>query len=225
MGYYTYEDRRQVIRYLFYAVFLLILWGLLVADVMYMFGMWDGSPTVYAIMVYYMAVVTFCLGPVFMYETRLWHQTQRRRAELAERWKGYRRIRLTCYGCGWQRTIGYTGEHGNGRALIHIKPAKSACNVLSAVVLKAPADEPIEKQLAKYPYFRDISYDVHTAGSRHALRPYRDMLRHRPCPRCKKTGKIDIDLWHIYRKESLTELVRHRSWRVINRISTEKNPD
>ncbi len=219
MGYYTYEDRRQVIRYLFYAVFLLILWGLLVADVMYLLGMWDGSPLMYAITMYYLAVVTFCLGPVFIYEVRLWRNAQRKRAELLKRQDGYRRVAIVCYGCGWRRIIGYSGQLGNSRALIHLKPAKSACNVLSAVVLKVPADQPIEKQLSEHPYFRDIGRDAHEIGLIRVLRSYRHMLRHKPCPRCKREGEMQLEAWSVYPDDDMKDLVRHRSWPVINLIS------
>lgn len=221
------KDRRDAFRFLFYAAVFLLLWAVLTADIMFLYGFWEGSPSLYAFTLYYLVIVGYSIGPVIAFEAKRWRIARRKaireelRAQVRRRklWEyKYRQVLLTCCNCGWQRTIGYTGRYKKNRALIHIKPAKDPCNVLSAVILKTPSHIPVEQLTNLYPCFRDISHDVHCGNYTKALRPYRDMLRHKPCPRCKHPGDITIELRLQFSDESIKDLARYRSWRIINHL-------
>ena len=198
-----------------------LLWGFLLVDVLYLYGLLGNRPAVIAVISTFIISVGVAVGPIYALRlNRLWHAIGARKESSSDDpihpYHGFRHINLICFACGWQRTIGYSGCHDKTRAMIYIKPAKSPCNVLSAVILEAPSDISIHDLMVKYPFFRDIAYDIHKTTWKMAFRPYHDILKTKPCPRCQRTGRIRVNNCCYVLETSTNRLAKHRSWQVIH---------
>jgi hypothetical protein len=126
------------------------------------------------------------------------------------RFPGFATVRAVCYACGWYRIIGYSGANGVDRAIIRVERDRSPCNVLWAKVVIVPAELDPAELAARYPKYRDLEYEwdyrrPHPV-SIEAKRPYRDLVKDQPCPRCKRTRGVYLE---VYR-----EVSEGRSWHV-----------
>lgn len=120
------------------------------------------------------------------------------------RFPGFATVRAVCYGCGWYRILGYTGTNGDVRALIRVEPSRSSCNVLWSKVITVPADQEIADLAREYPQYHDLlwEWDWRRGKSEplEARRPYRDMVKDRACPRCKRVGGVYLEVYAEYPK-------------------------
>lgn len=223
MAFTVYFSRRRAILYI---TTLLLLWSFLLADVYYIFFAEGAAPSIVQFASLLILVLGLALGPVIAFKVnRIWRNfllPNEEDEDQERQWLYY--IVLTCHKCYWRRIIGYSGNRDGTRTLVHIKPAKSPCNVLKAVILQAPSDTPVKDLLAAQPHFRDILYDCFTLSSKEAMRPYNDMLRHKPCPKCKQSGKVRASTRSIYQSMTAEHINRYKSWRVIDK-RTPTPPD
>jgi hypothetical protein len=123
---------------------------------------------------------------------------------------GFAAVRAVCYGCGWYRILGPTGTDGVTRALIRVERARSSCNVLWARVITVPAEQPVSDLASRFPNYRDLEHewDYHRPNREliEAHRPYWELVKDQPCPRCKRVGAVYLE---VYRETSSGV-----SWRV-----------
>ncbi len=123
---------------------------------------------------------------------------------------GFATVRAVCYGCGWYRILGPTGTDGVTRALIRVERARNPCNVLWTRVMTVPAKQPPSDLASRFPNYRDLEHEWHyrrPARERiEAHRPYWELVKDQPCPRCKRPAPSTLD---VYRETSSGV-----SWRV-----------
>jgi len=121
---------------------------------------------------------------------------------MRSRFPGFATVRAVCYHCGWYRILGPTGTNGVTRALIRVERARDACNVLWAKIVTVPADQDSSDLEARYSNYRDLEHewDFRRPGRAfiEAKRPYWELVKDQPCPRCKGRGAVYLE---IYREQ------------------------
>lgn len=125
-------------------------------------------------------------------------------------------VRLVCYGCGWQRIIGYSGWNYHSktwtRALIRIAPTDSRCNLVSTAIreIQHPTRDPnLEIQLDNY---RDMQQEAHEMGLHRMGSQFDELLVERKCPRCDLSGRVKLG---THRFSGYVDLSPYRTWRLI----------
>jgi hypothetical protein len=127
-------------------------------------------------------------------------------------WNEFETIRVVCVACGWFRVLGYSGCKDGVRALIRIRPARGASNVLHGDVLEIPADVPFDIWSEKHPEYRDLQHEAHAHGIVGAMKEFDHMLACCPCPRCVCIGKLILNQYLILGGDPT--LATHKAWRV-----------
>jgi hypothetical protein len=130
-------------------------------------------------------------------------------------------VRVVCYQCGWFRVIGYTGSKYTfstrlwTRALIRVRKARDACNVLSADVIEFETDDPTQDVSNRIPGYRDLEHEAHRDGLVATLGTMDSLAANQICPRCKQRGSLRTDTWLAVG----FDFDRYKTWRVVHRLT------
>lgn len=105
-------------------------------------------------------------------------------------------VRVLCKDCGWYRNIAHSGCADGKRALVQISASDDPSHVLHARVMEISEELPLEDALRDHPGFRDLVHEAHEMGLLRMEAQFQPLLNERPCPRCRKVGRLELSQIH-----------------------------